>query len=50
MGYFKKLSAELTRKEINMLKTGNKDAFRNLSMDRQGEIYMILERLRPANA
>lgn len=43
MGYFKRISAQLSRQEITIMKTGNKKAFNNLSMDRQGEILTILE-------
>jgi len=42
MGYFKKVSAQLTRKELFILKQGDKRAFNLLSMDRQGEILTLL--------
>ena len=45
MGFFKKLSKELTKKEIEMLKHDRRDLFRNLSMDRQGEVTVILASL-----
>jgi hypothetical protein len=45
MGFFKKLSKELTKKEIEMLKHDRRDLFHNLSMDRQGEIAVTLSRL-----
>lgn len=47
MGYFKRLSAQLSRKELKAIK--DKDAFNKLSMDRQGEIFMILESCKQVN-
>ena len=49
MGFFKKLSCRLSKREINILKNDRKDLFRNLSMDRQGEIAVILIRLTTGN-
>jgi hypothetical protein len=45
MGFFKKLSAQLSKLEIDIIKNNRKDLFHNLSMDRQGEVTVILASL-----